>query len=167
MPGGDGFWQPLPGSGSSGGGGELLHARDERASGSSGGSSTAGAWTTRTINTVKTNEITGASLASDLITLPAGTYEADITGAFYSANRCKHRLWNATAAATLLSGRSDYGGGGVGQSARIVGRFTLASTSDVRLDYYVEAGTGTIGLGVPSSSGEVEVYADLLIRKVG
>ncbi len=49
----------------------LLHVRDEKANGTNSGSSSA-CYTARILNSVLTNEISGASLASDQITLPAG-----------------------------------------------------------------------------------------------
>lgn len=55
-----------------------LIAADVRASGVNGGTFTAGARRQRTINTLLRNTI-GASLASNRITLPAGTYHGDWT----------------------------------------------------------------------------------------
>ena len=52
---------------------QLLHVRDEKASGTDGGTSANGI-VDRDLNTVKVNEITGASLSSNQITLPSGTY---------------------------------------------------------------------------------------------
>ena len=52
----------------------FLHVRDEKAANTPGGTFTASAWQKRDLNTVKTNQISGASLASNQITLPAGTY---------------------------------------------------------------------------------------------
>ena len=51
----------------------LLHVRDEKSNGTAGGGFTSGSFQTRTLNTVMTNEISGASLASNQITLPSGT----------------------------------------------------------------------------------------------
>jgi len=53
---------------------QLFHVRDEKSNGVAGGNFTNGAWQTRTLNTSMTNEISGASLSSNQITLPSGTY---------------------------------------------------------------------------------------------
>jgi hypothetical protein len=52
----------------------LLHVRDEKSNGTAGGGSTSGSYETRTLNTVMTNEVSGASLTSNQIILPSGTY---------------------------------------------------------------------------------------------
>ena len=49
---------------------QLLHVRDEKANGTAGGTNIAGV-NIRDLNTIKTNEITGASVSSNQITLPA------------------------------------------------------------------------------------------------
>jgi hypothetical protein len=51
---------------------QLLHVRDEKTL-ADGGTSTS-SYTKRDLNTVVTNEIAGASLSSNQITLPSGTY---------------------------------------------------------------------------------------------
>ena len=52
----------------------LLHVQDRKAKGVDGGTFTSGAWRTRVFNTELVNNIPGASLAANRITLPAGTY---------------------------------------------------------------------------------------------
>jgi len=56
---------------------DLLHVIEEQAAGTNGhndGNFVSGAYRTRVLNKVLTNEISGASVASNQITLPAGTY---------------------------------------------------------------------------------------------
>jgi hypothetical protein len=146
----------------------LLHVRDEKASGTGGGTFTAGAWQVRTLNTVKTNEITGASLAADVVTLPAGTYEADASAPCFSVNRHQARVYNVTGAAVLLEGQNAYAAAADNASvpSRVVGRFTLAVQSDVRLEHRCETSRSTNGFGVENSFGGTQVYADMMIRKV-
>ncbi len=62
----------------------LFHVRDEKASGSHGGTSVAGSFQTRVLNTSLTNEISGASLSSNQITLPSGTYYINARMPFYN-----------------------------------------------------------------------------------
>ena len=55
-------------------GSQLFHIREEQTSGStSAGDVSNRVWSIRTLNTVKTNEISGASLATNQFTLGAGT----------------------------------------------------------------------------------------------
>lgn len=147
----------------------LLHVRDEKASGTAGGSITAGSWYTRDLNTVKTNEITGASLASNEITLPAGTFECDARVPAFRTNSHKARLYNTTGAATLLVGSSEYAGqaGNYGTTwSAVRGRFTLASSSVIRIEHRASVGGDVANKGLASSYGEVEVYAEIQIRQI-
>ena len=54
----------------------LIHVRDEKSANTAGGTFTGAAWRTRDLNTVPTNQISGASVSSNRITLPAGDYFA-------------------------------------------------------------------------------------------
>jgi hypothetical protein len=67
---------------------QLLQVREEQAQNTaSTGSYTAGAYRTIVLNTVKTNEIVGAALASNQVTgLPAGTYFVTAPFRFQGAN---------------------------------------------------------------------------------
>ena len=82
----------------------LLEVVHEETSGTSGGTATSGSFQTRTLNTVKTNEITGASLSSNQITLPSGTYFCDAVAPCYSINHHKSLLYNVTDATEVLFG---------------------------------------------------------------
>jgi len=82
----------------------LLHVEDQKTSGSHGGSSVATTWTTRTLNTVVSNEISGASLSSNQITLPAGKYYFEASAPAYKINGHRIKLYNATDASDISWG---------------------------------------------------------------
>jgi hypothetical protein len=144
----------------------MLHVRDEKASGTSPGSTgTAGATVTRTLNTVKKNSITGASLASNQITLPAGTYR--FRGYAPSMNdRNQAQLYSVTGAAVLHVGTSEFSsqsGGYASTKSFLGGEIVLAGTTVIELRHYAQ----TIGgLGLAASSGQVEVYSEIIFEKV-
>jgi hypothetical protein len=147
-------------------GSALLHVRDEKSQGTNGGSSSSGN-NTRVLNTVKTNEISGASLASNTITLPSGTYFINAYAPGYQTYEHKLRLRNTTDSSYTLEGVSmflsaDYNGGGV---TCLFGRFTITAQKDFQLYNYISAATASNGLGRASSQG-TEVYADVMIWKV-
>lgn len=144
----------------------LLHVRDEKAAGTAGGASTSGSYAIRTLNTVAVNEISGASLTANVITLPAGTYEINARAPVFGADRSKARLYNVTAAAVLVQGSSNYGGT-LQSDCIVIGRFVLAASSGIRLELRVANANATQGAGVESNFGDVEVYAEVQIRKVG
>jgi len=147
----------------------LLHVQDQKTSGTNGGSSSAGV-NIRAINTILTNEISGASLGSNQITLSAGTYEVVASAPARGSQNHKVYLYDTTGAIDLLIGSSadtstdpSYR---VQTTSVVQGRFTLSTTSVLELRHYITAALATSGLGAAVSSGQVEVYADVQIRKV-
>jgi hypothetical protein len=152
-------------------GAQLLHVREQQNNGvTSTWTPVAGTFVTRVLNTELTNEISSASLASNQISLPAGTYFAEAAGVSASATggnfTSQLRLYNITDSAILILGiGSRPGNASVTQSneCSLRGRFTLSGTKTVALQHYVSSG-GTAP--VTCASGQSEVYAELLIWKV-
>lgn len=148
-------------------GGRVLHVRDEKAANTAGGTFTSGAWQTRTLNTGKVNEIDGASLATNQITLPAGTYEVE---AWAIGNNCgshKLRLYNTTDGADLVIGMSMAHGATTNNAALLKGRFTLTGTKVIELQHRCASTQATTGFGMASNlDSKVEVYADVFIKEV-
>jgi hypothetical protein len=146
---------------------ELLHVRDEKASGTSGGTFTIGDWRTRTLNTVMTNEISGASLSSNQITLPSGTYYIDAILPAYNIENHKGKLRNVTDSSDVLIGTSEYAQAiGIGNSTSIRGRFTISAQKTFELQHRSGGTQATNGFGTASGFSVVEVYADVQIWKV-
>lgn len=145
----------------------VLHVRDEKASGTDGGGSSAGTWNVRDLNTVKTNQITGASLASNQITLPAGTYRIRADAPAFQVRRHQIRLQNVTDTAVEMVGTSEISGDSSVSTTRsfLTGRFTIAAEKTFELQHWTQDAEATFGLGVETSSGEVEVYAEVWIEK--
>ena len=146
----------------------LLHVRDEKASGSGGGTLTLGAWRTRTLNTVMTNEISGASLTSNQIILPSGTYYIQASSPSAYVNETKAKLRNITDSTDVLIGQSlysDNASGVIFTPSMVIGRFTITSQKTFELQHRSAATYGS-GFGIASSFSVVEVYADVQIWKV-
>ena len=149
---------------------QLLHVRDEKASGSDGGTNTASTFDTRTLNTVLTNEISGASLSSNQITLPSGTYFIHASAPAFMISQSRLRLRNITDSSTTLLGENNTADSSVASSciSFVIGRFTIASSKTFELQHIgrVQRGSGQgFGLGV-ASFGITEVFAQVLIWKV-
>ena len=146
----------------------LLHVRDEKSNNTVGGSFTNGAWQTRTLNTVMTNEISGASLSSNQIILPSGTYyiEAFAPNGYGGAHKVKLR--NITDSSDTLIGTNMYQ-----ESAQevhfstsfVVGRFTIAAQKTFELQHRCGV-TYSSGFGIASNFSVVEVYSNAMIWKV-
>ena len=145
----------------------ILHVQDQKTTGTSGGSSIAGV-NTRDLNTEITNEITGASLGSNQITLLAGTYWIEASAPAIEANEHRAYLYNVTDAATEVLGTSAYNTGANKNSTTsiIKGRFTIGITKVFELRHYIALNQITYGLGEAVSDGQTEIYSDVLITKV-
>jgi len=151
---------------------KLLHIRDERATNTAGENSVGAAYTKRTLQTTKTNEISGASLASSVITLPSGTYYIEAYCYAYGGNNGHIRLRNTSDSTTALVGLNTnprQSGSDTLTTAitSLRGRFTIAAQKNFEIQHYVETTSASNGFGLPVNDGaEVEVYADVQIWKV-
>lgn len=149
---------------------QLLHVREEQASGVNGtGGLVLNTWTKIVINTVKTNEISSATLVSSVISLPAGTYFAEgmaTTGLTSGSGGLQLRLQDTTSGTTVVTGVGTTCDGTLNNEPKtmhIKGRFTLAGTKNVELQGNIN-GAGSS----PTNAGGfgTEVYSDLLIWKI-
>ncbi len=151
---------------------ELLHIQNRQASGVDGGSTVAGVWTKRTLNTAVTNEIAGASLANDVVTLPAGTYYLEGSGYLFMSlglvgRNGQHRIRDTTGNATLCLGMPAYQYANYGAAANmlVAGKFTLSVQSNIEFQYFSPIANAGDGQGLDASTGEANVFADLRIWK--
>jgi hypothetical protein len=146
----------------------LLHIQDQKASGTPGGTSVAATWNIRTLNTSLTNEITGASLNANQITLPAGAYFLEASAPANSVNNHKVKLYNVTDVTDTLIGTSEYSretSYGTNRSA-VSGRFTIAAQKVFELRHYTMTAIANRGLGDTVTLGVIEVYSDVKIWKI-
>jgi len=148
----------------------FLHVQDQKPSGTDGGTFAAGSWVTRDLNTVVTNTIEGASLASNSVNLPAGTYYIEGLCPAYSVYRYIARLTDGLS--TLIWGlggyvSDDYQAGG---HDIVKGLLTLTENTTVFLEHACSATQSGNGFGIAvghSLTVDYETYTDLKIWKVG
>jgi hypothetical protein len=143
---------------------ELLHVRDEKSASTNGGSSSTGTQT-RTLNTVVTNEITGASLSSNQITLPAGTYFIEAYAVAYKTDQNIIKLVNVTDTANTVLGRNNFSSSGdATQTVNLLKqRFTISAQKVFELQHYIASGRSqSNGLGVANGSN-TNIYSDVQI----
>ena len=147
----------------------LLHIREEYAAGTNGGTGLVNVWNTRTLNTLRTNEI-GASLASNVITLSAGTYFSEGSAPAYNSGSHQIRLWNITDNLTALNGSSESNSSSNVQTRSFLsGRFTIASAKQFRLEHYITVNSGSssaFGLSTNAVNAGPAIFSDLKIWKV-
>lgn len=156
----------------------LLHVREEQPQGTiSSTSATSGSWVQRTINVVKANDISGASLNSNNITLPAGTYEIDAdvpidmngtTETITSQSRLRDVTNNVAVLLGMSMIQNEGASAGVvtnswAMNSRLKGRFILTATTVVSIEHFISKNSGR-----PRAANiTTEVYLDAMIRKIG
>lgn len=143
--------------------------RDEKAQGTDGGGATAGSTVTRTLNTVSANTISGASLTSNQITLPAGTYRFYAAAPAFGVNAHKAYFYNVTdsngTTGTAENGNLPSEADPVATVSNVRGRFTIASSKVFELRHYLGSTRATDGLGASVGAGGIEVYSQVEIIK--
>jgi hypothetical protein len=137
---------------------------ETQANGTQGGASVATTFTKRTLNTTVTNNI-GASIASSVITLTAGTYRVFCMSPFYNVTGVAIRLRNTSDSTTTLASVNTYFAGTAGGYAQLDGTFTITSSKNFEVQYYCNTAVATNGLGVALSGGISEIYTQITINK--
>lgn len=140
---------------------------EKQTNGTDGGTFTTGAWRTRLLNRTDHNGIPNASLASNQITLPPGTYRIRgfaVGGASSDGSVELHqtRLRNISAGTTLVIGSAVRSITNCEATSIINGRFTLALASVVELQHQCSNTLATLGFGrdmAGFASAEVNVYS--------
>lgn len=155
-------------AGGGGGGGSGLYSayiccQDQEAQNTQGPNATSGSWQTRVLNTKVADTGSHASLASNQITLDAGTYRVEVFAASYNCTNTQLRLQNITDTATLVVGQSVYIPASMGGIVVLQGRFTLSGSKVIELQQQV-ALTATNGFGVAANFG-TEIYATVELWK--
>jgi hypothetical protein len=146
----------------------IAYLSDQKASGTAGGSQSATTWNIRVLNTLVDDTGVVTSLSSNQFVLTAGTYDIEASAPTYQTNVHKLRLRNISDSSTALVGDSSHNGGADATSKALLnGRIIITASKTFELQHYTaQANAGANGLGVATSSGEVEVYAQLKIMKI-
>jgi hypothetical protein len=133
--------------------------------GTTSGTFTSGAWRTRDLNTSQVNSISGASLASNQITLPAGTYYIDAYAGCFWVNQNQARLQNITDSTTAILGVGAYTVTAGNAFSFVQGVITIASTKVFELQHQCTVTRATDGFGT-ALNFNTEVYASIAIQKI-
>lgn len=149
---------------------QIVIVNETQPSGTNGGTFTSGAWRTRVLNTIAANDDNIASLASNQITLPAGTYLVDASAPIMGVDLNQLRLQNITDGTTLVTGTSEntfasLDGNSVQIRANLSGCFTLNAAKVLELQHKCTITCSNYGFGYPASQG-LEIYSILKLIKV-
>jgi hypothetical protein len=150
-------------------GGDYLKYEDQKAQNTSGGTFTSGSWQTRVINTEVSDVGGHGTLASNQITLAAGTYIIRASAPAFATNRHQARLQNVTDATTVLVGTSEHTdtqGDGNQSRSWVQGRFTIGASKALEIQHQCQGTRPTFGFGVESNF-TTEVYTVVELWKVG
>ena len=153
-----------------GGGGVPIKQHDsillqnQQTSGTDGGTNANDAWTTLVLNTEVLDEGDHCTLAANQFTLAAGTYKTNIRSPFFEVDRVKLRVRNITDSSDAMIGESSYVYSSGGE-AILEGEFTITTSKVFELQYWANFPRATLGLGVATSAGVIEIYAQVRLEK--
>ena len=125
----------------------LFHIQNEHATHQN--TSIGTSYTDFIFNTVKTNEITGASLSSNEVTLPSGTYFADIMICAARCNAFVSRLYNTADSSLVLEGALMYTDENHSNNiiSFIKGRFTISAQKTFKIQASAQTAKSSYGQG--------------------
>lgn len=139
---------------------------DQKTSGTSGGTSVSGAWTTRTLNTEASDSSGIVTLSANAFTPVAGTYNVTASAPFWATDMTRIRLRNSTAGTTVACSQpvkfSNDGG------VVLLDCVMAANGTDAYVIQYYAQSAGADRLGPPyADAGETEVYTRVKLQKIG
>jgi hypothetical protein len=141
---------------------------EQQPSGTDATAAVTGSWQTHVLNTMLGNTI-GASLNTNEVTLPAGTYYIDAVIPFKKMDFATARLVDSSDT-LLIQGSSVFCSSAAGEGvftchSYIRGVITLAMSEDIKIQYYVQSAASAQTLGDATAQG-TEQYATLTIQKL-
>lgn len=145
----------------------IMIVEDQKTSGTDGGTCTSGSWMTRDLNTVTTTTISGASLSSNQITLPSGSYFVQWSAPATNTNG-HQTLFTSTPTAVIVStGTTEQSAGASLIQTRSTGSamFSLSGDQAFELRHRCETTNASDGFGL-GQGFTTEVYSRVEIWKL-
>ena len=146
------------------------YIKDEKASGTNGGTATSGAWRTRDLNTTSGDFSKFGSLSANQFTLDSGIYDIRGFGSAYSCNSHKVKIVSDPSGSPVdaIIGTTSYNGTSSAQSgfSEIIGKLIVTASTTFEFQHRVETTVATVGFGNSSSLGVVEVFSQIKITKL-
>lgn len=139
----------------------VFTAQHTEATNTVGGTATASAFTARKLDTTETNTITDASLSSNQITLPTGSYHVTWCQTFGQTADYTGRFVSTTDSTNVVEGTVRSGGGAEGATVCGSGLVSITAATELfELRYFASTSLSTSDLGRPINAGSrLEVYA--------
>jgi hypothetical protein len=148
--------------------GQIAIFEDQKANGTNGGTFANGAWQTRTLNTTASNGITGASLSTNQITLPAGTYVIDASAPANDVADHKAKIRNITDSTDDIIGSNanTTTASDIATDSLMKGTITIASTKVFEVQHRCQTTQANDGFGSQCGFGVNEKYTQIIIQKI-
>lgn len=145
--------------------------KDEKSTGTNGGTFTSGAWQTRDLNTINSlTSDTSVTLSSNQFTLTGGEYYIEALALCENVGDNKVRIQNITDGITEIVGLNQASSGifGIasGVSPVIKGFIDISTTKTFELQHRCDSTVATIGFGAAVGFGVNEVYSIVTIVKI-
>lgn len=143
------------------------YVKDVKSAASFGGTFTSGAWRTRDLNTL-TGDTSFISLATNVITLDAGTYTVHSTAPAANVNGHLSRLQNTSDATTALLGSSEYinSASSSNSFSVMIGEFTIAAEKDFELQHRCQTSAASFGFGLSTNFSVDNTFSQIAITKI-
>ena len=145
--------------------------RDEKTTGTAGGTLTSGAWQQRVLNTTHYSggaEITLAGTGgANTFDCTSGKYRAQCAMPIFNVDIAQARLYNVTDSSVVSYGAAVSVNIGEGDTLFVDCIFTIASTKTFRLECQGRTTRATDGMGIAAGFGSTEIYSIVTLSKIG
>lgn len=160
-----GNWVTLGGSAANA---NYVYLKDEKSSGTNGGTCTSGSWITRDLNVLENpSSVSWASLSANQFTLSAGTYEIFASSPGYAVDTMVTKLFNTSDSSDVIIGQAQEAsaaGSAAPGTSILAGTFTISSQKTFELRFRCQTTRAANGLGLAHSWG-TNVYSIVKIEK--
>ena len=144
---------------------EFAILRDQKTTGTNGGTFTAGAWQTRTLNTEHLDTGGIVSLVANQFTLQAGEYLIRASAEANNVANHQLRLRNITDATTDLVGHTCLASGTLATAALLIGYINISAQKTFELQHYCAVTNADDGFG-QALTVTTEIYATVEITQL-
>jgi len=146
-----------------------IKCSNTQAQNTNGGGTVSGSWNTLTLNTKDNDSSSLATLSTNLITIPSGTYQVRANVPLYAGGNLFNsqvRLFSSTSSIALVNGISNIvGAADTPVTIPISGQFTITASSVIILQYQTSHTQSTNGQGSAANFG-TEVFSVLEMWKI-
>lgn len=146
---------------------ETCYVKDVKASGTSGGTFTSGAWQTRDLNTTS-GDCSWLSLSSNQITLQSGKYEIEWSAPAYGVDNHQSKLYSISEASDVEHGNTSVDAATGFNISKSSGEtnvtITTATTYEIR--HRCATTKATSGFGQSASFGNNNIYTQVKVTKI-